>query len=110
MNPDDYYTGRSCANNVPWDSGYSNQTIHWSGKVVFGNDPNETSTTDPAFRPIQDTPGVDMLLAFGSAHAGSFNMAFCDGSVQAISYSIDLDTHHRLGNIADGKPIDAGAF
>lgn len=110
LNPDHYYDGQSPSNNVPWPSGYSNQTIHWSGKVVNGNDPTELSTADEEFRPLQDTPGLEMWLSFGSAHAGSFNMAFCDGSVHAISYGIDLNAHHRLGNKADGLPVDGKAF
>lgn len=114
--PDYYFTGKSIGNNAPWDSGYGNQSIHWSGKIVVtngnprGNDPNALSTTDPLFQPMQDTPGLERSLCFGSAHAGGFNMVFCDGSVHAISYSIDLETHRRLGNKADGLPVDAKAF
>ena len=37
-------------------------------------------------------------------------MAFCDGSVHAISYSIDADTHRRLSCINDREPIDHSKY
>ena len=43
---------------------------------------------------------------FGSAHANGFNMAFCDGSVQSMSYTIDLDVHRHLCNRKDDQPVD----
>ena len=60
--------------------------------------------------PMQDTPGYYLWGTFGSAHAGSFHMGFCDGSVHAINYSISALIHSRLGDRRDGNTIDAGDY
>ncbi len=63
--------------------------------------------------PTPDTPGNsgnDVLYSFGSAHSGTFNMAFCDGSVHAIGYSIDTAIHALLCGRNDGQPIDQSKF
>jgi prepilin-type N-terminal cleavage/methylation domain-containing protein/prepilin-type processing-associated H-X9-DG protein len=60
------------------------------------------------YQPRQDTPGADYVQPFGSAHPGGLNMAFCDGSVQTISYDIDSDAHRWLANRSDGEVATAG--
>ena len=56
--------------------------------------------------PEQDRVGKESFGAFGSAHPGGFNMLYCDGSVQTISYDIEFDVHRRAGNRLDeGKPL-----
>jgi prepilin-type N-terminal cleavage/methylation domain-containing protein/prepilin-type processing-associated H-X9-DG protein len=47
---------------------------------------------------------------FGGVHAQGFHMAFCDGSVQWINFTIDLAVHQRLGNRKDGLAIDWNKF
>jgi prepilin-type processing-associated H-X9-DG protein len=57
------------------------------------------------YQPSQDGTGTatSAIYAFGSAHAGSLNMAFCDGSVRTVSYDIDQNTHRYQANRLDGQ-------
>jgi hypothetical protein len=59
---------------------------------------------------MQDTPGLVDMGRFGSAHSGICQFVFCDGSIHAISTSIDAETHRRLGNRKDGMVLDESKF
>ncbi|MBN1393448.1 MAG: DUF1559 domain-containing protein [Pirellulales bacterium] len=84
--------------------------------IYEANSPDNTRwcTYDPendvSLHPMRDTPGYVIWGIFGSAHAASFHMAFCDGSVRGISYTIAPLVHSRLGDRRDGSVIDAGDF
>ncbi|MEN6451323.1 MAG: DUF1559 domain-containing protein, partial [Thermoguttaceae bacterium] len=56
--------------------------------------------------PRCDTPGYLDVASFGSAHANGLNMAFCDGSVQQVSYTIEATVHQYLGSRNDNVPIN----
>ena len=67
--------------------GYDKDTTRWIGEV-----------------PEQDINDMGNHAArFGSAHAGGMNLAFCDGSIQTISYDIDEDVWGSYGSRHDGK-------
>jgi prepilin-type N-terminal cleavage/methylation domain-containing protein/prepilin-type processing-associated H-X9-DG protein len=109
MDPDYYLNGMAGYDDQGWNQGWDWDTVRWSGKSDSITDKKGYASS--LFQPWQDQPGNNSMgQSFGSAHANSFNMVFCDGSVQQISYSIDLEAHHRLGNIADGMTIDAKAW
>jgi prepilin-type N-terminal cleavage/methylation domain-containing protein/prepilin-type processing-associated H-X9-DG protein len=92
----DYYgENQGAYSGYEWD----NQRVAWNPNSAYAKE---------LYQPTQDAvTGVDGFgfLAFGSAHAGSMNMAMCDGSVQAISYDIDADTHRYLANRLDGQVV-----
>ena len=75
-----------------------------------GHDWGIARWTNAAFAPRQDQEGGNYPRYFGSAHANGLNMAFCDGSVQTISYSIEPSVHACLGNRHDNTPIDGSSL
>ena len=95
INPDWYATGQDPGDN--------------EGAMIGGNaDIERWSGLSPAaiYPPMQDTPGSDYYYCFGSPHSTSLNMAFCDGSVQSMSYSVAPDTFRCLCNRHDDQPVD----
>jgi len=103
--PDHYTDGQSPWDDQSWDIGQDWDTIRWTGSTTKPTDPNFV-LDNQYFFPTQDTPGLGQGLAFGSAHSGGFYMAFCDGSVQFMSFQIDPRTHWCLGNRSDDQPVD----
>ncbi|MBU4270615.1 MAG: DUF1559 domain-containing protein [Planctomycetes bacterium] len=105
LNPDSYDTGSDPGDNESCWTGENQDMARWSSWHY----PIVNPTTD-WWPPYQDTAGSTNGWCFGSAHANGFQMAFCDGSVQMMSYTIDSETHRRLANRKDGQAIDAKKF
>ncbi len=91
LTPDNYFTGADYGDNEDMYDSYNVDL---------------TRETNLNYTPMQDQAGFSDCFRFGSAHANGFYMSFCDGSVQMMSYTIDAETHRRLGNREDGLPID----
>ncbi len=106
INPDYYMTHEDGGDNEFAMMGDDIDICRYTG--MSGIDPT-TGLGNP-LPPMPDTPGVVYDLSFGSAHANGFQMAFCDGSVQMLNYTIDPQVHDRLGNRADGQAIDGKMF
>ncbi len=105
LDPDYYATGQSAGDTEFATMGDNGDIVRWSSYRY----PIVSPTTD-WFKPLQDTPGADLWQFFGSAHANGFQMAFCDGSAQMMSYTIDLEVHRRLCNRKDGMPVNGKQF
>ena len=102
INPDRYFDGMSQGddqnifNGHDWDvNRYTAMGATSSGTPVV---PLTPSRQRP---PLQDQPGFESVSRFGSAHAGGFQMAFCDGSVRFLSYDIDAETWRLHGGRDD---------
>ena len=97
LNPNDYEAGGITAigDDQPALGGDDYDLFSWA---VY--DPNRSAPNDIV--PVQDTPGLDLYFNYGSAHAGVFNVALCDGSVHGVTYDVDPLTHHLSADWQDG--------
>ena len=59
-----------------------------------------------ALPPARDQPGVRQHFQFGSVHVSGWHMAFADGAIKPLSYSIDHLTHRRFGIRNDGQAFN----
>ena len=105
LDPDYYLTGQDGSDNECAFIGDDDDIIRWA----YANAPGSSSYYP--YTPRPDRPGDNTGGgAFGSAHLAGFNMAFCDGSVHTLNFSIDFQAHCRLCNRKDGMAIDAKKY
>jgi prepilin-type N-terminal cleavage/methylation domain-containing protein len=99
-----YETGRDFGDNETWCTGFNNDNYRKTGRIKGGQIVEAT--------PVPDSTPTDQLLdgtdqtwlyRFGGPHAGGWQVAFCDGSVDTVSYDIDWQVHRDLGNREDGN-------
>lgn len=109
---EEYTRCNSQGDNEHLYTGYNDDNIRFAGPVPPIIQPNDVS-----WLPMRDrysnptgTSGkqktAENTNAFGGPHPAGFNMAFCDGRVVTIQYSIDPGLHNRLGCRADGGSHD----
>ena len=79
-----YQSGKDPGDQAVLFSGYSSSNVRWG------------------FEPPRPDDKDDHPNAFGSAHEDGFNMAFADGSVRMVNYSIDPAVHKAQSSRNDG--------
>jgi prepilin-type N-terminal cleavage/methylation domain-containing protein/prepilin-type processing-associated H-X9-DG protein len=88
LNPDHYESGRDFGDDHSFLAGDDFDMHAW--------------TDNP---PLQDRRGFAEFWRFGSSHSSGFNVAFSDGSVRHIIYTVDPLVHRFLGNRRDGQAV-----
>ncbi len=95
-------TGNDPCDNAGYSWGYD-----------FGGAGNWDNTLGSVnYQPVQDNTalGNNCTHGFGSAHTAKMNAVFADGSVQQITYTVNLNVFRSLCGINDGAVINPGSF
>jgi prepilin-type processing-associated H-X9-DG protein len=86
LSPDNYSNGVDGADNLSAFQGYDIDTHRWTCEAA-----------------LRDRPGYSNPFIFGSNHTSGWNVAYCDGSVHSLPFSLDLTIHRGLSNRHDGQ-------
>jgi hypothetical protein len=99
-------SGQSDCNN---DEGY---TDNWDNDTVLYGDfaPLRDANIAAGYCGQQEDDGTWSGSAFGSAHPNGFLVAFADGSVHMLSFTINQQVLLDLSTIANGKVIPNGSY
>jgi prepilin-type N-terminal cleavage/methylation domain-containing protein/prepilin-type processing-associated H-X9-DG protein len=94
-----YFCGEKYLDPAKFEDNFDPDTGNNETWCTGHNNDNFRTTTDP---PKQDEQRFENGNLFGSAHSSVWNVAFCDGHVEAMSFDIDKDIHKSYGNRKDG--------
>lgn len=96
----------TCADNNSPYQGYDWDTIRWANakrNTAINWNAEYDYTPRPDSEPPPGTGGC--VVNFGSAHPGVFQIVRCDGSVDSLSFDIDMDSLELLANRQDGGQV-----
>ncbi len=96
LRADFYYSGLDGGDNETWCTGFNNDNYR------TGHNPPINDQVDNQ-RERKSTDNFEHSDRFGSPHPSTWHAAFCDGSVQGISYDIDIAVHTCLASRDDGQ-------
>jgi hypothetical protein len=97
LDPTHYDTGQNINDNQGAYSGFN-----WDNcRVIKAAAPPSPDTPNTVGNNVSSA----WATRFGSAHPGLWQVAYCDGSVNSLAYSLDINIAIHLANRRDGKVL-----
>lgn len=90
----DYHTGKSFGDDQGLCVGFDRDVVRTTNRL---HPPMKDSSVDSEWLETGDSEQV-LDWNFGSSHPNTFNMSRCDGSVDRISYDIDMEVFSTQGS------------
>jgi prepilin-type N-terminal cleavage/methylation domain-containing protein/prepilin-type processing-associated H-X9-DG protein len=94
-----------CNDDQGWIDNWDNDTVLYGGFA-----PKRDISITASYCGDQEDDGTWSGSAFGSAHPTGFQVAFADGSVHLISFTVNQQVLYWLSTIADGHAIPSGSY
>ncbi|MEO1496116.1 MAG: DUF1559 domain-containing protein [Planctomycetota bacterium] len=102
---DRYTTGTSSFDDQGPYNGFDRDTIvsAWLPPLQDMTSAQYALWKDNAGTQYEPADGFDLEYNFGSAHPGVFHVVYCDGSVDGVTYDVDLEVHRARGSRNRGE-------